>query len=56
MVCIRNNHQFLIIAFQLLEGILTEITGVSFLTMNKQHGTADFIGISEYGSIDEREG
>ena len=31
----RNNHQFLIVAFQLLESIFTKITGVGFLAMNK---------------------
>ena len=40
-----NNHQFFIVAFQLLESILTKIAGVSFFSMNEQHGTADFIGI-----------
>ena len=45
MYGIGNNHQFFIIAFQLLESILTKIAGVSFFSMNEQHGTADFIGI-----------
>ena len=36
-----------------LVGILTEIAGMSFFSMNHQHGTADFADIGEQRHIDE---
>jgi len=53
MVGSGNNQQFLVTPRQPLVGILTEIAGMSFFSMNHQHGTADFANIGEQRHIDE---
>ena len=35
----RHDYPFLVFAFQLLESIFTEVTGMGFLAMKHQHGT-----------------
>ena len=38
-----DNHQFLVIAPQFFEGILTEIPRMGLLSMNYQHGILNLI-------------
>ena len=51
----RNNQQLLVVALQLLEGIFTEIARMGFLSVNHEHGAADFPAVRQEGHIDERE-
>ena len=50
-----DNHQLFVVAFQLLESILAEVTGVGFLTMNEQYGTADFIAVCQDRCVEKCE-
>lgn len=56
MACAGNNHQFLVITFQSLERIFTEIVRVRLLAMNDQHGIFDFVRTAHQWEIDERDG
>ena len=53
MVGSGYNQQFLVTTRQPFVGILAEIAGMSFFSMNHQHGTADFADIGEQRYIDE---
>ena len=45
MVGTGDNHQLFVIAFELLEGILTEVARMRFFPVDDQYGTFDFISI-----------
>lgn len=53
MVSTRYNHQLLVVAFQLLEGVFAEVARVGIFAMYQQHGTAYLAGIGKDRHIDE---
>ena len=50
-----DNQQFLVVAGQLLVGVLAEVARMSLLPMDKQHGSADFACVRQYRHVQERE-
>lgn len=52
----RDNHQFLVVAFQLLESIFAEISGVCLFAMNDKHGIFDFIRTAHKREVDKWNG
>ena len=55
MACTGDNHQFLVLAFQLLECVFAEIAGVGFFPVDEEHGVAYLVAIRENRHVDERE-
>ena len=51
-----DNQQFLVVSGQPLVRILAEISGVSLLAVNQQHGAADLPDIGKNRHVDERQG
>ena len=45
MVCTGNDHQFLVVAFQLFERVFAEIAGMGLFSMNEKYGAADFVDV-----------
>ena len=56
MVCTGNNHQFLIITFQLLEHIFAEVAGVRLFAVNDKYGILDFVRTAHKREVDEWNG
>ena len=56
MVGSGDNQQFLVVSGQPLVRILAEISGVSLLAVNQQHGAADLPDIGKNRHVDERQG
>ena len=56
MACAGDNHQFLVVAFQQLVGILAEITGVCLFAMDDEHGVFYLIRTIHQREVDKRNG
>ena len=48
-----DQHQLLVIPFQLLEGVFAEIAGVSLVAVDEKDGASDLIAVLQDGMIQE---
>ena len=46
-----DNQQLLVVAGQLLVGVLAEVARMSLLPVDKHHGTADFACVGQYRHV-----
>lgn len=56
MACTGNNHQLLVVTFQLLERIFSEITGMRLFSVNNKHCVFDFIRTAHKREVDKWNG
>lgn len=50
VVSAGNDEEFLVISFELLEGIFGEVAGMGLFTMDNEYRAFDFIGIGKKGA------
>ena len=53
MDCARDDEQLLVVALELLVGILAEIAGMGILAVNEEDCALDFTGIRQERHIEE---